>query len=73
MFAMMKPPIIKLMVAISDGTCRLERPMMAWPDVQPPAYLVPKPTRNPPAIIITNPRRVNKLPAENSCDGTMPE
>lgn len=40
----MKKPI----TAISEGNCRLLNPEMACPDVQPPAYLGPKPTNRPP-------------------------
>ena len=32
-----KPPIMKQIVAISDETLRFERPVIAWPDVQPSA------------------------------------
>ena len=39
---------MKAIVATSDGHCRLLNPMIACPLVQPPAYRVPKPTRNPP-------------------------
>ena len=31
------------------------QPMMEWPLVQPPAYRVPKPTKNPPNMIIIKP------------------
>ena len=33
--------------------------MIAWPDVQPPAYRAPKPTRNPPITINMKPLTVN--------------
>ena len=58
--AMMKPPTIKHIVAINDGHCRVDKPMIECPLVQPPAYRVPKPTRNPPTIIIRKPFIVNK-------------
>src|SRR5436305_15070149 len=45
------PPAIKQTVATREGPCRLDNPIMACPDVQPPAYSVQKPTRNPPATI----------------------
>ena len=35
--AMIKPPTIKQIVATSDGNCKLDKPMMECPDVQPPA------------------------------------
>ena len=41
------PPMKKLMVATNDGICKLDNPMIECPEVQPPAYLVPKPTRKP--------------------------
>lgn len=53
------PPIIKQQVATNDGHCRVDKPIMECPEVQPLAYRVPNPTRNPPMIIKTNPRRVN--------------
>ena len=57
---MIKPPAIKQIVAINDGSCRLLRPMMECPDVHPPAYRVPNPTKNPPITNRINPRKVNK-------------
>lgn len=33
----MKPPAIKQQVAIKDGICKVDMPMIAWPLVQPPA------------------------------------
>ena len=44
----MRPPMKKPITAIKDGTCKFDKPLIACPDVQPPAYLVPKPTRIPP-------------------------
>ena len=35
--ATIKPPTINEMVAISDGNCKLDSPMIAWPEVHPPA------------------------------------
>ena len=58
--AIIKPPAIKLMVAISDGHCKLLKPMIACPLVQPPAYLVPKPTKKPPITRRMNPLSDNK-------------
>ena len=34
---------------------------MPCPDVHPPAYAVPNPTRNPPPTIIVRPRSVSRL------------
>src|SRR5579862_1655817 len=34
---MINPPIIKKMVAINDGHCRADNPIIECPDVQPPA------------------------------------
>ena len=45
---MTNPPIKKPITAIREGNCRSESPDIACPEVQPPAYLVPKPTKNPP-------------------------
>lgn len=58
---MVKPPIIKKIVATRDGHWRLAIPIMEWPEVHPPAYLVPKPTRNPPTTKKISPVRVNKF------------
>ena len=32
-----KPPAIKQQVAINEGICRLDNPIIEWPEVQPPA------------------------------------
>ena len=37
MLAIKKPPAIKQIVATSDGHCKLLSPIIALPDVQPPA------------------------------------
>ena len=52
-----KPPMKKPMTAISEGNCKLESPLMALPEVQPPAQRVPKPTRKPPTTKIKKPWR----------------
>ena len=57
---MMKPPAIKQTVAISEGNCKEDKPMIACPLVHPPAYLVPNPTKNPPITIKENPLMVNR-------------
>jgi hypothetical protein len=36
-FAEKKPPTIKQQVAIRDGICKVDSPIMACPLVQPPA------------------------------------
>jgi hypothetical protein len=69
MFAIKNPPAIKQIVATSEGHCKLLKPIMACPEVHPPAYLVPKPTKNPPKTIIINPRNVNKDSKLNSSGG----
>src|SRR5262249_7157600 len=53
--AIIIPPTIKKIVATSDDHCILDNPIIEWPEVQPPAYLVPNPTRKPPATIKINP------------------
>ena len=58
-FAIIKPPAIKQQVAISDGHCKVDKPIMAWPLVQPPAYLVPKPTVKPPITMSIKPFSVS--------------
>ena len=63
---------MKQQVATSDGHCKADMPMMAWPDVQPPAYRVPKPTRKPPATIKINPRKVNSRLNANISRGSKP-
>ena len=44
------PPTKKPATAIREDRLNMLRPVMAWPDVHPPPYLVPKPTKNPPDI-----------------------
>ena len=69
----MKPPAIKHIVAINDDHCKVLMPIIAWPDVQPPAYLVPKPTRKPPTTMSIKPLNVNNELNENNCLGTRLE
>lgn len=45
---MIRPPIKNPITAISDGNCSALSPVIACPEVQPPAYLEPKPIRSPP-------------------------
>ena len=67
--AITKPPVIKLIVATNDGHCKLLKPMIACPLVQPPAYLVPKPTKKPPTINIKKPLTDNKACQLKISDG----
>jgi hypothetical protein len=45
---------------------------MAWPEVQPPAYLVPNPTKKPPNTIIDMFLIENIFFQENISLGTIP-
>jgi hypothetical protein len=45
---MINPPIKNPITAINEGSCKLLKPEIACPEVHPPAYRDPKPTRNPP-------------------------
>jgi len=69
---MTKPPAIKQQVATRDGHCRLEIPIMACPDVQPPAYLVPKPTKKPPITIKIKPLKVRSWSKLKTSFGSKP-
>ncbi len=64
-----KPPIIKQMVATKEGHCKVDNPMMAWPEVHPPAQRVPNPTKNPPITIKNNPLMVNIFSIPKRSDG----
>ena len=58
------------MTAISEGICKSDKPLMACPDVQPPAYREPNPTSKPPIASIKNPFKVNadsKLKSSSGC------
>ena len=68
-----KPPIIKQQVAMSEGNCRFEIPMMACPDVQPFAHLVPKPTINPPITKKNKPFSVKIFSILKTSLGINPE
>ena len=70
-FAITTPPIMKQIVATNEGHCKLESPIMECPDVQPPAYLVPKPIKKPPPIIMTNPLTDNNCSQLNISTGTI--
>src|SRR5262249_48633611 len=67
-----RPPAKKPHTAKSDAGCRSARPVMAWPDVQPPAYAVPNPTRNPPTTIETKPLSVTSEDHANTSCGARP-
>lgn len=59
--------------AMSDGTCKSDNPLMAWPEVQPPAYREPKPTMRPPTAKTRNPfieRIASKLNNSAGCKET---
>ena len=53
------PPTKNPITAINEGNCRLLSPLIAWPEVHPPAYLVPNPIRNPPTTMKMKPFSVN--------------
>lgn len=66
------PPTMKQNVATKDGHCSVLIPIIACPDVQLPAYLEPKPIRNPPPIIMIKPLALKSDRKENNCCGTAP-
>ena len=66
------PPAKNAASAMNDGTSRFATPVIPCPDVQPPAYAVPNPTRNPPPTIASSPRGVASARQENSSRGTSP-
>ena len=57
---MINPPIKNPITAIKEGTCRSDKPDIACPDVQPPAYRVPNPIKNPPPKNKISPRQVSR-------------
>ncbi len=61
----MKNPI----TAISEGNCRLDNPLIACPDVQPPAHREPNPTKKPPSTKMVKPFKVNRLSQQNNSSG----
>lgn len=68
---MARPPIKKPITAIREAGCRSLKPEMAWPEVQPPAYRVPNPTKKPPKMMNIKPLRVNNDSKLNMDIGTM--
>ena len=52
---MISPPIKKPPTAIKDSMDKLLNPTIPWPEVHPPAYLEPKPTKIPATIKIKKP------------------
>ena len=54
---------------IKEGNLRFDKPLIAFPEVQPPAYRVPKPNRNPPTTMIIKPLRVRSFSQLNSSSG----
>lgn len=71
-WVMKSPPAKKPITATTDAICKFAIPLIACPDVQPPAYRAPNPTRNPPRTIKMSPCADNKLPQLNTSDGTKP-
>jgi hypothetical protein len=69
MLAIINPPAIKHRVAISEAGCKFERPMIECPEVQPPAYRVPNPTKNPPSTVNDKPFSVNNVCQLKTCLG----
>ena len=69
---MTRPPIKKPITAMSEGNCRLDNPLIACPEVQPPAHRVPNPTRNPPTTMIKKPLMVSKPSIEKMDLGASP-
>ena len=66
---MVKPPNIKNIVATNDGHCKLAKPIMECPEVQPLAYRVPKPTKKPPITKKKRPLSVKRLSNEKISKG----
>ena len=66
---MINPPIKNPITATNEGFCRLLNPEIAWPEVHPPAYLVPKPTRNPAITKIDIPFKLRMASQLNISDG----
>ncbi len=69
---MKRPPIKNPITAIRLGNCKSERPEIACPEVQPPAYLAPKPTIKPPNTRIMIPFRLVNTFNPKSSSGCMP-
>jgi hypothetical protein len=69
---MVKPPTKKPITAIKDGICKFDKPEMAWPEVQPPAYLDPKPTNKPPKSNKTQVFGLLRAFTENNSSGFNP-
>ena len=57
---MINPPVKNPITATREGNCIFAIPEIACPEVQPPAYLAPNPTRKPPTTITINPLSENK-------------
>ena len=52
---MIRPPIKNPPTAMKDSIDKLLNPTIPWPDVQPPAYLDPNPTKTPAIRSTKNP------------------
>lgn len=57
---------------MTDGTCKLEIPIMACPDVQPPAQRVPNPTIKPPITKNINPFKLKIFSVAKISEGIKP-
>ncbi len=66
------PPIKKQIVATSEGHCKFEMPIIEWPEVQPLAQRVPKPTKKPPKTMKTKPLNVKSWSNEKMSAGNRP-
>lgn len=58
---MIIPPIKNPPTAIKDSKDKLLKPIIPWPEVHPPAYLEPNPTKTPATRRIKNPFTVSIL------------
>jgi hypothetical protein len=63
----------KQQIAKKEGHCKFERHIMAWPLLQPPAYLVPKLTIKPPMTNKMTPFRLKICSALKSSVHIKPE
>ena len=66
---MIKPPMKKPITAINEGICRLANPLIACPEVQPPAHLEPNPIKTPPTTMKIKPFQVSNASKLNSSVG----
>ena len=71
-WVMIRPPAKKPITAIKEGACRSDKPLMACPEVHPPAQREPKPTMNPPIASMRKPLSVNTDSQLNNSSGCAP-